>query len=44
MEMLWKFQDNQGRKYWSKMESHMGSFAPQNMAGFLLWVALDFYT
>ena len=40
----WKLQDNQGRKHWSQMESNMGGFAPQNLAGFLLWLAVGFDT
>ena len=39
-----EFQDNQGRKHWSKMESNMGGFPSQNLAGLLLWLALGFHT
>ena len=39
-----EFQDNQGRKHWSKMESDMGGFPSQNLAGLLLRLALGFHT
>ena len=39
-----ELQDDQERKHWSKMESNMGGFASQNVAGFLLWLGLGFHT